>query len=338
MGRPGRNKTTLEKCFKTSTINRFCHRNHSPVSETHTAIEKNIWQNHNFHHSKLIYRLSTMVVWWILVRFHDLTIGSPYQTTGFHHGCGVTRGVTRGLAMLIFTWTSMVDSGRSFSTALQTNNFSGTQVRVLEPWQQGGCSMAFIIVHAMEKCSCWTVHDHNSWVGARMFFFTMPWWHSCLLRDVFLFCACEAAKPLLMNKFFHVVLAGWYFSGVILLRLLCFCFRSCWCGVCCCFLLLFLVVLVVVVVVTVVVVVVVVVIIVVVVVTVVVVRCCSYCWQWLARLAGATHRKWWPPDVLKQWVVKRCCSEWFPGMMIGCFRHHRISSVKNSGWWKDQFQ
>eukprot|EP00435_Cladocopium_sp_Y103_P074075 s257_g46.t1 len=35
------------------------------------------------------------------------------------------------LAMLIFGWTSMVDSGRSFSTSLKTNNFSGTQVRVL---------------------------------------------------------------------------------------------------------------------------------------------------------------------------------------------------------------
>jgi len=40
--------------------------------------------------------------------------------------------------MLIFGWTSMVDSGRSFSTSLKTNNFSGTQVRVLAPWRVGG--------------------------------------------------------------------------------------------------------------------------------------------------------------------------------------------------------
>lgn len=39
--------------------------------------------------------------------------------------------------MLIFGWTSMVDSGRSFSTSLKTNNFSGTQVRVLAPWRAG---------------------------------------------------------------------------------------------------------------------------------------------------------------------------------------------------------
>lgn len=39
--------------------------------------------------------------------------------------------------MLIFGWTSMVDSGRSFSTSLKTNNFSGTQVRVLAPWPGG---------------------------------------------------------------------------------------------------------------------------------------------------------------------------------------------------------
>ena len=39
-----------------------------------------------------------------------------------------------GLSMLIFGWSSMVDSGRSFSTSLKTNHFSVTQVTVLAPW------------------------------------------------------------------------------------------------------------------------------------------------------------------------------------------------------------
>ena len=39
-----------------------------------------------------------------------------------------------GLSILIFGWSSMVDSGRSFSTSLKTNHFSVTQVTVLAPW------------------------------------------------------------------------------------------------------------------------------------------------------------------------------------------------------------
>lgn len=70
--------------------------------------------------------------------------------------------------MLIFGWSSMVDSGRSFSTSLKTNHFSVTQVTVLAPWTK------------VSERDCWL---RLSWVGVgwvdsidiRFYFFLENW-------------------------------------------------------------------------------------------------------------------------------------------------------------------